>query len=143
MKVDLLVPARPGKFYQPVAVRELGAHATGLPHLEFLIEEPTQSVLLGRERIVPITVPHAGRFCVHKLAVSSLRGGSDPKSQKDVFQAAFLAAAMSRNQDYLLHDAMAWMDKGLRAKAKAGARRAIELLKDQHPEAVDHLAALA
>lgn len=143
LKVDLLVPARPGKFYQPVAVRELGAHATGLPHLEFLIEEPTQSVLLGRERIVPITVPHAGRFCVHKLAVSSLRGGSDPKSQKDVFQAAFLAAAMSRNQDYLLHDAMAWMDKGLRAKAKAGARRAIELLKDQHPEAVDHLAALA
>jgi hypothetical protein len=88
-------------------------------------------------------VPHAGRFCVHKLAVSSLRGGSNPKSQKDVFQAAFLAAAMSQDQDYLLNDAIAWMDTGLRARAKAGARRAIELLKDKHPEAGDQLAVLA
>ncbi len=33
---------------------------------------------------------------MHKLAVYSLRGGSNPKSKKDVAQAALLAAAMSQ-----------------------------------------------
>ncbi|MDP1952704.1 MAG: GSU2403 family nucleotidyltransferase fold protein, partial [Betaproteobacteria bacterium] len=142
LKVDLLVPAK-GEPFKPVAVRELGAHATGLPHLKFLLEKTTQSVLLGRERIVPITVPHGGRFCVHKLAVYALRGGNNPKSQKDVAQAAVLAAAMSQDQEFMLHDAIDAMDKALRSKAKAGARRAIGLLERDYPEAVDMLAALA
>ncbi len=143
LKVDLLVPSK-GEPYQPVPVRELGAHATGLPHLQFLLGEPMQSVLLGRDRIVPVIVPHAGRFCVHKLAVYSLRaGGDNPKSQKDVAQAALLAAAITQEQDFLLHDAIASMDKTLRAKAKAGAKRAIALLQAEHPEAANLLAHLA
>ena len=143
LKVDLLVPSK-GQPYQPMPVRELGAHATGLPHLRFLLREPTQSILLGRERIVPVTVPHAGRFCVHKLAVYSLRAGANnPKSHKDVAQAALLAAAIAQEQDFLLHDAIADMEKPLRAKAKAGARRAIELLQTEHPEAVSLLQDLA
>lgn len=143
LKVDLLVPSK-GEPYQPVAVHELGAHATGLPHLRFLLREPTQSVLLGRERIVPVTVPHAGRFCVHKLALYSLRaGGNNPKSQKDVAQAALLAAAIAQEQDFLLHDAIVEMEKPLRAKAKAGARRAIELLQAEYAQAASLLEALA
>jgi hypothetical protein len=114
-----------------------------LPHLKFLLEKTTQSVLLGRERIVPITVPHGGRFCVHKLAVYALRGGNNPKSQKDVAQAAVLAAAMSQDQEFMLHDAIGAMDKALRSKAKVGARRAIGLLERDYPEAADMLAALA
>lgn len=143
LKVDLLVPSR-GEPYQPVAVRELGAHATGLPHLKFLLREPTRSILLGRNRIVPVVVPHAGRFCVHKLALYSLRGGGDnPKSQKDVSQAAILAVAIAGEQDFLLYDAIADMEKPLRAKAKAGARRAIALLEADHPEAASRLEMLA
>ena len=142
LKVDLLVPAK-GEPFKTVAVRELGAHATGLPHLKFLLEKTTQSVLLGRERIVPVTVPHGGRFCVHKLAVYALRGGNNPKSQKDVAQAALLAAAMSQDQEFMLHDAIGAMDKALRSKAKAGARRAIGLLERDYPEAAGLLAALA
>ena len=142
LKVDLLVPSK-GEPYKPVAVPELGVHATGLPHLQFLLDEPTQSILLGRERIVPITVPHAGRFCVHKLALYSLRTGDNPKSQKDVAQAALLAAAIAEEKDYLLADAIKDMDKALRTKAKAGAKRAIELLQDEHPEAASLLEELA
>jgi hypothetical protein len=121
----------------------LGAHAIGLPHLKFLLEQMTHSVLLGRERIVPITVPHGGRFCVHKLAVYALRGCNNPKSRKDVAQAALLAAAMSQDQEFMLHDAIDAMDKALRSKAKAGARRAIGLLEGDHPEAAGLPAALA
>ena len=143
LKVDLLVPSS-GEPYQPVAVPELGAHATGLPHLRFLLQDPMQSILLGRDRIVPIMVPHAGRFCVHKLALYSMRGGgNNPKAQKDLSQAALLAAAIVHEQDFLLHDAIAAMEKPLREKAKAGAKRAIELLKESHPEAAGRLEALA
>ena len=114
-----------------------------MPQLGFLLERTTQSVLLGRERIVPVAVPHGGRFCVHKLALHALRGGNDPKSRKDVAQAALLAAAMSQDQEFMLHDAFDAMDKTLRSKARAGARRAIGLLERDYPEAAGLLAALA
>lgn len=141
LKVDLLVPAK-GEPYAPVEVPELGAFATGLPHLKFLLKDPMTSVLLGRGRIVPVMVPHPGRFCIHKLAVYSLRGGG-PKSTKDLEQAALLAAAIAQDQEFLLIDAIAALDATLKSRAKAGARRAIELLDGRHPEASQLLEPLA
>lgn len=143
LMVDLLVPAR-GESYSAVPVPELGAHATGLPHFAYLLKAPMDSVLLGRDRIVPIVVPHAGRYCVHKLALYSLRSGKDnPKREKDVHQAAILAMAMAEDQDYMLAEAIDAATKPLRAMAKAGAQRACELLEADHPEAAEQLAALA
>jgi len=143
LMVDLLVPAR-GESYGTVPVPELGAHATGLPHFAYLLKAPMDSVLLGRDRIVPIVVPHPGRYCVHKLAVYSLRSGKDnPKREKDVHQAALLAAAMAEDQDYMFAEAMAAAAKPLRAMAKAGAQRALKLLEADHPEAAEQLAVLA
>lgn len=143
LKVDLLVPAR-GTPYEPVEVPELGAHATGLPHFRFLLDSPVRSVLIGRDRIVPIVVPHAGRFCVHKLAVHSLRTGEDnPKREKDLAQAAVLAASLARDQDFVLKEAIDAMDRTLRARARPGARRAVMLLEREHPEAVSLLEGLA
>jgi hypothetical protein len=136
LKVDLLVPAR-GAPYRPVAVPELGAHATGLPHFAYLLAGAGSSVLLGRDRIVPVVVPHPGRFCVHKLAVYSLRSGHDnPKREKDAFQAALIAKAAARQQEFLLNDAISEMDRGLRAKARAGARRVISLLEGSEAAAL-------
>ena len=44
--------------------------------------------------MVPVTVPHAGWYCLHKLALYALRTGADnPKREKDVLQAAVLAQA--------------------------------------------------
>ena len=43
----------------------------------------------------------------------------------------------------MLHDAIDAMDKALRSKTKAGARRAIGLLERDYPEAAGLLAALA
>ncbi len=140
--VDLLVPAK-GESYGAVAVPELGAHATGLPHFSYLLKEPMPSVLLGRDRIVPIVVPHPGRFCVHKLAVYSLRSGKDnPKREKDAHQAALLAAALASDQDFMLTEAIEAAARPLRSMAKAGAQRAIKLLGDDHPEAAEQLAVL-
>ncbi len=141
LKVDLLVPSK-GKPYEPVDVPELGAHATGLPHFRYLLDGPSHSIVLGRDRIVPVLIPHAGRFCVHKLAVYSLRSDS-AKREKDVGQAALLAAVLAEHNDFLLIDAIEAMDRTLRSKVKPGAQRALVLLGSEHVAATRLLAALA
>ena len=143
LKVDLLMPAR-GKPYVPIAVPELGAHAMGLPYLEYLLRSTISSVLIGRDRIVPVTVPHAGWFCLHKLALYALRTGADnPKREKDVFQAAVLAQALAHKNDFLLTEAIAGMDRKLKSRIRPGAKRALALLDDNAPEAAGLLAPLA
>jgi len=143
LKVDLLVPAK-GEPYREVRIPELKAYAVGLPYFGYLLEDPVQSVLIGRDRIVPVLVPNAGRYCVHKLALYALRSGSDnPKRDKDAFHAAALAAAMAPEQEFVLHEAIDAAGKMIRAKARAGARRALEWLGDDHPEAASLLEPLA
>ena len=142
LKVDLLMPAR-GKPYVPIAVAELGAHAMGLPYLEYLLGATISSVLIGRDRIVPVSVPHAGWFCLHKLALYALRTGADnPKREKDVFQAAVLAQALAHNNDFLLTEAIEGMDRKLKARIRPGVKRALTLLGDDAPEAASLLAPL-
>lgn len=143
LKVDLLVPAR-GKPYESVEIPGLGAHALSLPFLEYLLEATMQSVVIGRDRIVPVTVPHPGWFCLHKLALYELREKSQSaKREKDLHQAALLAAALAQDQDFLLIEAIDGMDARLRSKLKVGARRALTLLKDGPAEAVRLLGPLA
>lgn len=143
LKVDLLVPAR-GKPYVPIAVPELGAHAMSLPYLEYLLRDTTPAMLIGRDRMVPVTVPHAGWFCLHKLALYSLRTGADnPKREKDVFQAAVLAQALMHKSDFLLTEAIEGMDAKLKTRVRPGAKRARALVGEGAPETADLLAKLA
>ena len=143
LKVDLLMPTH-GKPYVPIAVAALGAHAMGLPYLEYLLRDTVSSVLIGRDRIVPVTVPHAGWFCLHKLALFSLRTGADnPKREKDVFQAAVLAKALAQKNDFLLIEAIDGMDSKLKSKIRPGAKRALALLGGGAPEAASLLERLA
>lgn len=143
LKVDLLVPTRRAP-YKAVPIPELGAHAMGLPYLEYLLKAPISSVLIGRDRIVPITVPHPGWFCLHKLALFSLRTGAEnPKREKDVMQATVLAAALVHEQDFLLNEAVESMDDKLRARVKPGAKRALGYLVDKYPEAAQIMESLA
>lgn len=143
LKVDLLVPSDDRPF-AAVAVPELAAHATGLPFLRYLVAQSVSSVLIGRERSVPVVVPHAGRFCVHKLAVHTLRhGGDNPKRAKDVWQAAALAAAVTADSEWLLDEAVDAMPRALRPKVKPGAAKAVKLLEGRYDEAAARMEALA
>ena len=143
LSVDLLVPSDTHPF-APVAVPELGAHATGLPFLRYLIEGPSFSMLIGRERLVPVMIPHAGRFCIHKLAVHSLRGGGEEaKRDKDVLQAAMLAAALTEGSEWLLTEAIEAITRPLRRRLSPGARRAVARLTPSHPAAAAALEPLA
>ncbi len=115
-----------------------------LPYLQYLIKATISSILIGRDRIVPVAIPHAGWFCLHKLALFSLRTGADnPKRQKDVLQGAMLAAALVRDQDFLLSEAIDGMDKAFRGKVKPGVKRALESIGTEFPEAANMLESLA
>lgn len=143
LKVDLLMPTR-GKPYEAIAVPELNAHAMGLPYLEYLLKATTPSVLIGRDRMVPVTVPHAGWYCLHKLALYSLRTGADnPKREKDVLQATVLAQALIQKGDFLLAEAVDGLDAKLKKRIRPGAKRALALLGDGSPETSAMLASLA
>lgn len=97
LRLDFLVPlkGRAKKFYYFPSVRQMGAQALRL--LDFLIEQPVQSLLLTRRSAIPIQVPHPARFAIHKLLLSTRRGVHElAKKQKDLIQAEQMIEVLLR-----------------------------------------------
>lgn len=141
LAVDLLVPGtRTGEL---VRVAELDAHAQAVPLLDFLIAEPLEAVALSPNQVIPIPIPSAERFTLHKLFSSQSRGGaSRDKARKDLEQAAVLSAAIEAETPGSLRDAFRHMPSAGKSRVKRGALAASRLL-DKHPEARDALLRIA
>jgi hypothetical protein len=140
--VDLLAPSTSEKF-PVVPVPELRAHATGLPYLAYLLGESQTAMLMAREGCCAVRVPLPERFAVHKLIVSRLRTGRDAKSDKDIFQACVLCAALADGHPGAIESAVARVPRSAKKHLKpaiATARRYIEQL---HPRAWEELSAAA
>jgi hypothetical protein len=106
-RVDFLTPNRGSEAHQgrPARMKALsGSGAQPFRHLDFLIFEPERSVLLYGGG-VPVTVPRAERFAVHKLIVAVERR-DQVKSVKDVQQAETLIEALALRRPVEL--AQAW-----------------------------------
>jgi hypothetical protein len=124
-KVDFLTPNRGSDEHQgsPARMKALGgAGAQPLRHLDFLIHEPERSVLLFSGGI-PVTIPRAERYAVHKLIVAAERR-DQIKSGKDVAQAATLIEVLGKRRPLELANAWqtAW-DAGPRWKEKMESGR--------------------
>lgn len=126
LRVDLLVPTS-GKDVVVRSVPELDAHATARPHLAYLLEDPVDAIVLGRESIVPVKVPRPERFTWHKMLVSELRADTSDKRNKDLHQAAVLLAALAERDPTALGPAFEAI--GAKAKTRTGARRVLVLLE--------------
>lgn len=126
-RVDFLTPNRGSDAHQgkPAKMKSLGgAAAQPLRHLDYLIYQPERSVLLHGGGI-PVTVPRAERYAIHKLIVSGERR-EQVKAIKDVTQAGLLIEALQKRRPLEL--AKAWQtawDAGprWREKLQAGAER--------------------
>jgi hypothetical protein len=137
--VDLLVPGR-GSQVTIGSVPELRAHAAALPHLGYLLDAPLETVVFGRESVVPVRVPRPERFAWHRLTISQLRTATSEKRGKDLAQASVLVAALAEDAPDALSDAFRDLPRGLRSRALAAIRkvvadvsehtRAVELLND-------------
>jgi hypothetical protein len=81
-----------------------GASATPLRFLDFLIREPSRSVVLHKGG-VPVTVPTPERYAVHKLIVATERREIE-KRAKDIRQAEELLRALLASKS--VHLAEVW-----------------------------------
>jgi hypothetical protein len=136
-RVDFLTPNRgSGRFQdKPVPMKALGgAGAQPLRHLDFLIRDPERSLLLTRGG-VPVSVPRAERYAVHKLIVAAERR-DQIKSAKDIMQAGALIGALAERRPAELREAwrIAWQS-GPRWKEKLEAGR--ERLRGEARRALD------
>ncbi len=132
--VDMLVPNRGSDEHQskPARMKALGGSgAQPLRHLDYLIYEPERSVLLYKGG-VPVTIPRAERYAIHKLIVAASRD-IQVKSAKDVLQSATLIEALAKKRPRELANAwhMAW-DTGpkWREKLEDGKERLPSDIRD-------------
>lgn len=126
--VDLLVPAKDNTF-PTVAVPELGAHASGMPYLAYLLGQSHMGTLLSRHGAVPVRVPDPARFAIHKILVSRLRTNMLVKSQKDIQQACVLLAMLGEHRSGDIELACADFPRSARTmirRALPDVRRALE-----------------
>lgn len=112
--VDLLVPSKDDTF-PTVAVPELGAHASGMPYLAYLLGQSHMGTLISRHGAVPVRVPDPARFAIHKILVSRLRTNMLIKSQKDVQQACVLLAMLGEHRSGDIELACSDLPKSARA----------------------------
>jgi hypothetical protein len=141
--VDFLTPNRGSADHQgkPARMKALGgAGAQPLRHLDYLIHQTERSVLLYGGG-VPVTVPRAERYAVHKLIVAVERV-EQAKAPKDILQAHTLIQALALRRPAEL--AQAWKTAWAagdqwRKKLEAGRQR----LPRESQETLDRLGAIA
>tara|TARA_R110002073_G_scaffold103264_1_gene233827 strand:+ start:2105 stop:3196 length:1092 start_codon:yes stop_codon:yes gene_type:complete len=132
--VDLLVPSRDETF-PTVAVPELGAHATALPYLKYLLAESQPATLLARQGCCEVRVPLPERYAVHKLVVSQLRTGRGAKSTKDVDQASVLCAALAELHPGAVEEAVEALPRKMVKHFRKALPAAQKCLEDVAPQA--------
>ncbi len=113
--VDLLTPKLRRSDKSPMPLKRLGAGASPLQHLAWLIDEPVQAVALHGPGI-PVRVPSPARYGVHKLVIAQKRTAENVKRKKDLIQAKSLMDALAES------DPWAWKDAidNARVQGKAG-----------------------
>lgn len=136
--VDLLVPST-GEDFPVVPVPELKAHATGLPYLQYLLAESQMAMLMAREGCCPVRVPLPERFAIHKLIVSRLRTGREAKSDKDVFQACVLCAALAESHPGAIESAVAQIPRRAKKYLAPAIESARRYLDPTHARAWEEL----
>ncbi len=138
--VDLLVPTD-GKEASTQLVPELKAHATALPYFRYLVAESQPGAVISRIGCALVRVPLPERMALHKMVVAQLRAGRPQKSDKDLRQAATLAAALSERQPGSLEDAFKKTPTSVRSHLRKSAGEMRELLVD-HPAALEEFAGI-
>jgi len=90
MRVDFLTPLLGRDRSEPVYLPAFGVSASPLRFLDYLIESPTEAVVVGGNGVL-VHLPDPARFALHKLWISARRPVSEQtKAAKDLHQAGDL-----------------------------------------------------
>lgn len=126
--VDLLVSGP--DVGRPIFVPELKTFAQAVPHLDYLVADRMQSIALSKNYVVPVYVPPAARFAVHKMFSAMTRVNQASKSEKDIRQAATMVSLVEDVYPGDIADAMAIFPETDRASMLAGAGKVVQILRD-------------
>jgi hypothetical protein len=136
LRIDLLAPGR--SLGVTVAVPELGWHAQGVPHYEWLLDAPAAAAILAGGQCVPVRLPRVEPLVWHKLYASASRPAGDAKAAKDLLQAATLAAIGIEEHDLDLGPS--WRDAP--GALRSAARKRLPALRRalaEHPQTLETL----
>jgi hypothetical protein len=139
LRIDVLAPGK--KLGQIVAVPELDWHAQTVPHYDYLLTEPREAAALAGGHCIPINLPAPERLVWHKLYSSTTRVNDPTKAQKDLVQAATLAAVLVEQDAGSLEESAG----AVPAVMLAAARTRLKTLRERlaaHPEALSQLEAV-
>lgn len=121
LRVDFLTPSKGGDTSKPTFLPAYGLSAKPLRHLDYLIAEPQQAVILGSD-VVLVNVPSPARFAIHKLWFSSRRPPAfQAKALKDRLQARQLIEVLLEDRPDDLREAWSSLPT---EKARGTVRRA-------------------
>jgi hypothetical protein len=137
LRVDLLVPAR-GDEVTVRAVRELGANAQAVPGLRPLLARPVPAIVMGREGIIPVTVPRPEALAWHKLLLARTRAATSDKRGKDRAQAAVLLAVLAEDAEETVESGLDELPGSARRRAREACRPVVHTLRQAgHDRAAD------
>ena len=134
LRIDLLAPGR--ALGASVPIPELQWHAQGVPHFDYLLEKPSLAAVLAGGHCVPVRIPRPERWIWHKLYSSTARRGFPEKADKDLLQAATLAAILTEQDDDVISDALGDVPAAL----KTAARKRLPALRKAlatHPQTLE------
>jgi hypothetical protein len=139
LRVDVLTPGE--TLGQVVPVPELKWHAQTVPEYNYLLTEPREAAALAGGHCIPLKIPSPDRFVWHKLYSSATRANEPAKAQKDLLQAATLAAVLVEQ------DAASLEESATEAPAAvlAAARTRLKLLRERlaaHPQTLSQFEAV-
>lgn len=105
VKVDFLTTDRGSS--KPVLFDDIGIAAEPLRFMDYLLSgEPLKGLVIGSYAI-PVNLPNAARFAIHKLIISKERPYSfKSKSQKDIAQASILLEYLISEDEEQVVDAL-------------------------------------
>jgi hypothetical protein len=133
-RVDILAPGP--LLGEIVTVPELQWHAQTIPFYDYLLEDSRAAAALAGGHCIPIMLPDVARMIWHQL-YSSTRGRKDPaKAERDLVQAATLAAILVEQESALLRESYREAPRELRNAAHSRLPR-LEKLLAEHPQARD------
>ena len=92
LRIDVLTPGK--TLGRIVPIPELEWHAQAVPQYDYLLSEPAEAAVLAGGHCIPVNLPSPERFVWHKLYSSASRVNDPGKAEKDVVQAATLAAVL-------------------------------------------------
>ncbi len=134
LRVDLLAPG--AVLGHAIQVPELEWHAQAIPCYDYMLDDTQRAAMLAGGHCIPIRLPRPERMVWHKLYAGTRRAGAADKAEKDIVQAATLAAILVEHDGASLADSFWDAPAALQTAARSRLPRVMALL-DAHPETLD------